>query len=106
MKTTTTGAIILTGLFLLLLTAADAFADGQDIFISKCGACHRAGGEAPVFAPTKYASRQWGRFFERNTHKRKKDISSDFSPSELKFVKNYLMDHAADSDQPVAIGLR
>ena len=106
MKTTTAGTIILTGLCLLILGAADANAGGQDIFISQCGACHRAGGEAPVFAPTKYASRQWGRFFDRNTHKRKKDISRDITASKLKLVKNYLMNHAADSDQPVAIGLR
>ncbi len=106
MKTTTAGTIILTGLCLLILTAADAYAGGQDILISQCGACHRPGGEAPVFAPTKYASRQWGRFFERNTHKRKKDISSYFTSTELKRVKEYLINHAADSDQPVAIGLR
>ena len=106
MKTTTAGAIILTGLCLLILTAAGVHAGGQDIFISQCGACHRAGGEAPVFAPTKYASRQWERFFVRNTHKRKKDISHNFTPGELELVKKYLMDHAADSDQPVAIGLR
>ena len=106
MKTTTAGTIILTGLCLLILSVTGVHAGGQDLFISKCGTCHRVGGEAPVFAPTKYASRQWGRFFERNTHKRKKDISRDIAPSELERVKKYLMDHAADSDQPVAIGLR
>ena len=106
MKTTTAGTIFLTVLCLVILTAVDVRADGQDIFISQCGACHRAGGEAPVFAPTKYASRQWARFFERNTHKRKKDISNEFTPGELELVKKYLIAHAADSDQPVAIGLR
>jgi len=106
MKTTTAGTIILTSLCLVILTAAGALAGGQDIFINKCGACHKTGGGAPVFAPTKYASRQWVRFFERNTHKRKKDISRDFTPNELQRVETYLIDHAADSDQPVAIGLR
>lgn len=106
MKTTTTGIIVLTGLCLLILTVSSAHADGQDIFISKCGACHRTGGEATMFAPTKYASLQWGRFFDSNKHNRKKDISSDFTPNELDLVKNYLMAHAADSAQPVAIGLR
>ena len=106
MKTTAAGTIILTGLCLCILTVSGAHAGGQGIFINKCGACHRTGGEAPMFAPTKYASLQWGRFFERNTHMRKKDISSDFTPNELELIKKYLMTHAADSDQPVAIGLR
>ena len=106
MKTTTAGTIILTGLCLFILTAIGAYAGGQDTFINKCGTCHRAGGEAPVFAPTKYASRQWERFFERNTHRRKKDITSEVTPGELELVKKYLIAHAADSDQPVAIGLR
>ena len=106
MKTITAGIIILAGLSIVLLSAAALHAGGQDIFTSQCGACHRAGGEAPLFAPTKYASRQWERFFDRNTHKRKKDISSDITPTELKIVKEYLMAHAADSDQTVAIGLR
>ncbi len=81
-------------------------ADGKSVYLKKCGSCHRSGGEAEVFAPTKYASTQWVRFFQRDKHKRKKDISADYTPLELEAVKNYLVDHAADSDQPEAVGLR
>lgn len=78
--------------------------DGKSLFIQKCGACHGNGVKA--FAPTKYASSQWERFFKRNKHKRKKDISSNFTQSELSMIKEYLIKHAADSDQPEAVGLR
>ncbi len=81
-------------------------ADGKGVFINKCGSCHKSGGEAAAFAPTKYASTQWGRFFERDKHKRKKDISADYSETEIAAVKTYLINHAADSDQPEAVGLR
>jgi len=81
-------------------------ADGKDIFISKCGSCHKSGGEAEAFAPTKYASTQWDRFFQRNKHKRKKDISANYTETEITAVKTYLINHAADSDQPEAVGLR
>jgi mono/diheme cytochrome c family protein len=81
-------------------------ADGKEIFLYKCGSCHKAGGEAAVFAPTKYASTQWERYFARDKHKRKKDISADYTESELNAVKRYLVNHAADSDQPEAVGLR
>ena len=81
-------------------------AEGKDLFSEKCGQCHRPAGEGPVFAPTKYAGIQWERFFAKNKHKRKKDIGSVFSEDELKSIKQYLVDHAADSDHPEAVGLR
>ena len=81
-------------------------ADGKTLFLNKCGSCHKSGGEASVFAPTKYASTQWERFFEANKHARIKDISSMLAPDESSAVKEYLKTHAADSDQPEAVGLK
>ncbi len=93
--------------FMITVGISSTFAaDGKDVFINKCGSCHKSGGEAAAFAPTKYASTQWSRFFERDKHKRKKDISADYSESEIAAVKTYLINHAADSDQPEAVGLR
>jgi len=100
-------------IFLLILTTSLFFlvsssfsGEGDVVYKSKCGKCHTSGGEAPVFSPVKFASSQWDRFFSRNKHARKKDISSELSAEELKAVQKYLMDHAADSDRPVAAGLR
>ncbi len=80
--------------------------DGESLFNSKCGSCHAGGRDTPVFAPVKYASLQWERFFKRNKHKRKKDISGIITPTELDLIKQYLKDHAADSDRPIAAGLK
>ncbi len=80
--------------------------DGETLFMTKCGSCHKAGGEVKTFAPVKYASSQWKRFFKRNKHKRKKDIGDLFTAGELELIKEYLMDHAADSDRPIAAGLK
>ena len=81
--------------------------DGKAIYITKCGSCHKSGGEAKIFAPTKYASSQWKRFFKRKKHKRRyKDISSLVSKKDINVVKEYLVQHAADSDQPEAVGLK
>ncbi|MCP4714303.1 MAG: cytochrome c [Deltaproteobacteria bacterium] len=99
-------AFLLTIILIIFLGNPVNAAEGKRVFIQKCGSCHKAGGEAAVFAPTKYASTQWERFFQRNKHKRKKDISADFNQAELNSVKQYLIDHAADSDQPEAVGLR
>jgi mono/diheme cytochrome c family protein len=81
-------------------------ADGKALFVSKCGSCHKSGGEASAFAPTKYASTQWERFFQANKHARIKDISATITPAESADINDYLKKHAADSDQPEAIGLK
>lgn len=80
--------------------------EGGQLFIQKCGQCHSEEGEAPVFAPAKYASQQWKRFFSRNLHGRKKDISELINKKEIEKIKNYLMQHAADSPKPEAAGLK
>jgi hypothetical protein len=81
-------------------------ADGEQLFFGKCGKCHTQGGAAPVFAPVKYASSQWEQFFSKDKHKRKKDISAEVNEQELTLIKQYLIGHAADSDRPIAAGLR
>ena len=80
--------------------------DGAAVFETKCGRCHGSGGEATGFSPVKYAASQWQRFFDRNKHARKKDISAEISSADMEAVKLYLMAHAADSDLPIAAGLR
>jgi mono/diheme cytochrome c family protein len=80
--------------------------DGKTLFLTKCGSCHKSGGEASVFAPTKYASTQWERFFQANKHARIKDIAATMTPDESAAINDYLKKHAADSDQPEAIGLK
>jgi len=99
--------IFVASLFLCILGFSRAYAaDGKELFMSKCGQCHKSGGEAAAFAPTKYASVQWERFFSRNKHASVKDISAQCSESDIDAVKAYLVKHAADSDQPEAVGLR
>ena len=97
--------MLLLGLLVICppLTGAE---DGETLFKSKCAQCHTSGGEAPVFSPVKFASSQWERFFKRNKHKRKKDISGVISSADQESIKQYLIDHAADSDLPVAAGLK
>ncbi|MDY6853330.1 MAG: cytochrome c [Thermodesulfobacteriota bacterium] len=80
-------------------------ASGESVYKTKCGACHGRG-LAPDFSPAKYASLQWKRFFEKNKHARKRDLSNDISPADMSAAKVYLMSHAADSDLPIATGIR
>ena len=97
---------ILIGLFLFTVLLNASAATGDELFVSKCGQCHKTGGSAPIFAPAKYASKTWKRFFARNRHKRKKDISKMVSSDDEKKILDYLINHAADSTQPEAAGLK
>lgn len=59
--------------------------------------------ELNLFAGTK-ATAQWERIF--SSTRRMKDYSLDTLPSDkLNKLKNYLIEHAADSNQPIVPGL-
>ncbi|MDY6853331.1 MAG: cytochrome c [Thermodesulfobacteriota bacterium] len=96
--------LLLVLLFNYTTTTYSYCADGAKLFRSKCGECHHENGEAPAISPVDYASTQWKRFFDREKHTKKKYIGNKVSPSEMRAVKVYLMDHAADSDHPIAAG--
>ena len=72
----------------------------EDLFVEKCGQCHKRGGEAKVLNPADKAGTVWKRFFKRGRHP--VDLSSTISKEELSKIIEYLQNHAADSDQPAA----
>lgn len=81
-------------------------ADPETLFQKKCGQCHYQQGQISAITPSKYAAVQWARFFAKNKHRRKKDIKAYVSAAELVLIEAYLTRHAADSDRPIAAGLR
>lgn len=104
------GKLLLVTLFMMIFVwtvyLSAGSSEGRALFASKCGQCHKTGGSAAAFAPTKFAGAQWDRFFSRGKHAAKKDISGIINPDEMESIKNYLIDHAADSSQPEAAGLK
>lgn len=84
--------------FLSLLPVAGSAADGETLFIGKCGSCHKRGGQAAPVNPADKAGRVWEKYFKRGRH----PVDLGMSDSDLQLVVKYLVDHAADSDQPAA----
>lgn len=80
-----------------------ALAADSDQFLGKCGACHRKGGEAAPVNPADKAGVVWEKFFKRGRHS--VNISANMSAGELQNIISYLVDHAADSDQPEAAAI-
>lgn len=94
-------------LVLALLSSSYSMADvGGDILEAKCGQCHGPDKKGGVIDPSQRAAAQWERFFEKNRHKRKGDITKLFSAKELAAVQKFLVEHAADSDKPIVAGVR
>lgn len=86
------------------LAASAAFAGSSpDLFIQKCGACHKRGGEAAPVNPADKAGLVWEKYFKRGRHP--VSVSKSMSDDEFGTVLEYLKDHAADSDQPEAAAI-
>ncbi len=75
---------------------------GKYLFKKSCKTCHVEDAEGGEVTPLNRTQAQWDRFFERNKHNA--DAWNKFSEGDLKDIKQFLFDHAADSDQPETCG--
>jgi len=91
-------------IFAISLVVNISFADDGVLFIQKCGKCHKNNTGIRSFTPARYSSAQWMRFFEKNKHQRKKDISHLVTQQELDTIKLYLIAHSKDSPEPDVVG--
>ena len=83
---------------MLTLSATYAHAGGVDLFLQKCGSCHKKGGQAASVNPADKAGRVWQKYFKRGRH----PVDMNIDDGSLEMIVQYLTDHAADSDQPAA----
>lgn len=90
----------LTSAAFIFLFTGTSLADGQAVFIAKCGSCHGAGKEVRAINPADYAASQWKNYFKRRKHQRKTDISERVPAADHAVILKYLIKYAADSDQP------
>ncbi len=93
---TTACALALTG---MIFTPA-ALASNLDVFLVRCGGCHKKDGQAAPVNPADKAGLVWKKYFQRNRHP--VDISGTITQEEQDQILTFLENHAADSDHPVA----
>ncbi len=87
-------------LFLIVGFSTMVNASNLNIFLEKCGSCHKEGAEAPPVEPADKAGLVWEKYFKRDRHPG--NLHSSISAVELADVLTFLKNHAADSDHPVA----
>ncbi len=76
---------------------------GKYFYKKTCKVCHGKKGKGGELTPMSKTIKQWERFFKKDKHTKKK-LSEEFDEVQLIHIKAFLINHAADSDQPETCG--
>ena len=89
-------------------------AKGQDLYKEYCKPCHQVDSDNGEYTPMTLIQDQWTRFFEEkyiDSHSGVMDPNHDHKPvtevisdEDLEAIKEFAIDHAADSEQPMTCG--
>ncbi len=118
MKTSTTIALACLASFVILCLAvpapSSAALDGQELYKEYCKGCHASGSPNGEYTPLDLIQDQWTRFFDRKyerTHKDVLDASHGnrpvievIGPEELQAIRDFAVEHASDSENPMTCG--
>jgi cytochrome c5 len=77
---------------------------GKYYFKKTCKTCHGKDGEGGEVTPISKTIKQWERVFKKDKHFEEEKLSETFDAIQLIHIKTFLIDHAADSDQPETCG--
>lgn len=97
------GIVVLVWLVSVVSVHPVTAADNSQIFIKKCGACHIRGSDVAPINPADKAGVVWVKYFQRKRHP--VPLASAISNDEMAVILNYLQEHAADSEVPVAAAI-
>ena len=112
MKRLTIGAIamVIMALFILAMFPEDMMGEekgsdkkGKYYYKKSCKTCHSKDGEGGELTPISKTQAQWEEFFEKGMHGDQK-LSDAVEEDQIIHIKTFLINHAADSDQPETCG--
>jgi cytochrome c5 len=96
------------------VTAETAAEEGQRLFREHCRHCHDKGSPHGKYTPMTLIQAQWERFFDRKYERKHRKVIDDkfggvpvteaIPPEDLEKIRNFSIDHAADTDQPMTCG--
>ncbi len=79
-----------------------------------CRSCHGPNSPNGEYTPMTFIQDQWADFFENtykdahknvtDPHHNNKKVLEEITPDMLKKIKKFMIDHAADSEQPMTCG--
>lgn len=101
---------LILGLMLLAVAVTTFAAEGGNakkgkyLYKKDCRTCHVEGGGAKALTPMSKTQAQWNRQFQKVTHPDQAKAWKGLSEQDIKDIQQYLINHAADSDQPETCG--
>lgn len=113
------GVVSAGGLLVASVLATSAWAEtaveeSQRLYRENCRDCHDDGSPNGEYTPMTLIQAQWIRFFDRKyerTHRKVIDdahggvpVTEAISAEDLEKIRTFVVDHAADTDQPMTCG--
>lgn len=114
MPSKTIAGFLLICVLSLSAAAADKNLDGKALYKGNCRICHDKGSPNGEYSPMSLIGDQWVTFFDTKlipSHKNvvspkhdNKKILEVLTPEQIKAIRKFCVDHAADSEQPQTCG--
>ena len=113
-RTVVACVVLLAGLQASTVFAESQVEKSQRLYREHCRDCHDDGSANGEYTPMSLIQAQWQRFFDRKyerSHRKVKDeayggvpVTEAISPEVLEQIRIFVIDHAADTDQPMTCG--
>ena len=107
-------ALVASAAFSTSTMAETAAEEGQRLFREHCRHCHDKGSPHGKYTPMTLIQAQWERFFDRKYERKHRKVTDDkygglpvteaIDAETLEKIRNFSIDHAADTDQPMTCG--
>lgn len=113
-RTALAAAMLLSAALAAPVHAETSVEEGQRLFRENCRHCHDNGSPNGKYTPMTLIQAQWERFFRKKYERKHRSVVDEqsggvpvteaISAEDLEKIKNFAIDHAADTDQPMTCG--
>jgi cytochrome c5 len=107
-------SLVMSATWSVAVAAESSVEEAQRLFREHCRHCHDDGSENGKYTPMTLIQAQWERFFDRKYERKHRKVIDDkfggvpvteaISPEDLEKIREFAIDHAADTDQPMTCG--
>lgn len=107
-------ALATSGFFATAALAESQVEQAQRLYREYCRDCHDDGSPDGEYTPMSLIQDQWIRFFDRKYERKHRKVIDEkhggvpvteaISPEDLEMIRTFVVDHAADTDQPMTCG--